>query len=159
MSNRRKIPQPAAACGPISSRAAVRHIADCLADRTSYVVGVPPNMIETVAIRAARLPARWLLDNGTRTVMQASGTAARVLASLLGDLAAAVVTIPKTTPAAQIRGALGELIPADGSQDVIIVGADGDSVNMWPRLLTAAIAEVDPAFAAVLAASDLANLS
>jgi hypothetical protein len=159
VSNRRRISQPAGSCRVVTYLAAVRHIADCLDDRTHFVAGIPPHMIETAASATAGVPGRWFLDSGASTVVQASGTAALALASLLGDLAAAVVTIPKTVPHALIRGALGDLVPADGSQDIIMVGADDDTVTMWPRLLTAAIAIVDPAAASLLAANDVRNLS
>ena len=160
MSNRRRVPgksTPAAALMPY--RDAVRLVADSLADRTEFVVSVPPHMLRTVAAEAAGLPGRWLLDSARGPVLQVSAPTVLIVAALIGELAAAVVLIPKTTPAARIRAVFGDTVPDDGSRDLLIIGGEEDTTAFCPGLLADAIGRVDPVAAAQLAARDIRNLS
>ena len=84
---------------------AVRAVADALVDRTSFVATVPPGALATVADALARIP-RWTawLDCGLDTVLRVDDartvTSTAALFAITGAPVLAVVTIPKTVPAA-----------------------------------------------------------
>lgn len=144
-----------------SREAAVRAIADALADRTSFVATVPPGMLATVADALARIP-RWTawLDCGLDTVLCVDDahaiTSTAALFAITRAPVLAVVTIPKTVPAKRLSRALGCPVPADGSRDVLIVGDGHEAPIAWPVLFLDALAHVDPAAAAQLRADAVA---
>lgn len=143
----------------ITRRAAVDAIARHLADRTAFVVFAPPAQLAETVRRLHAVPD-WTgyLDTGDPLVTEADSAmcvALGALAGVFGVPTAAVFVVPKTVPAARLGRALGHLIPADGSQDVIGV-VDGERVA-WPLLLVDALERVDPAAAAHLHANSLAR--
>jgi hypothetical protein len=103
------------------------------------------------------------LDNGLDAVFWLSGEylpLAQAMAALLPTaMTAAVFTVPKTVSAATLSQALqGQEIPADGSQDLVLLHADENMVE-FPRLLVEALALVDPDVPMQLAANDIRTLS
>lgn len=148
----------------VSRAAAIRDIADALADRTSFVVTVPPGMVTGIAAALVDVPL-WtvLLDNGLDTVLRLVDThdftAAVTVGAALGLPLAGVVLVPKTVPAELLGGAIGQAVPADGSRDLLVIGDPATGPIAWPRLFVDALARVDPAGAAQLRAlaSNTAN--
>jgi hypothetical protein len=112
---------------PQTRGAAVRAVADALADRTSFVATVPPAMLSTVAEALAGVP-EWsaYLDCGIDVVPRFDSDPS-ALSAILGLTALAdapvvgVVTIPKTVPADAIGRASGQHVPDDASRDVLII--------------------------------------
>ena len=130
---------------------AVAAIAGAIADRHSFVIVAPP---DTVAGLAGCLTtvAGWTgyLDNGTPTVLCTDQPAAATVLDGLAVPTAMVVTVPKTVPAATLGEALGQEIPADGSQDLVLLCGDEEGPLVWPLLFVDALAPVDPRAAAAL---------
>ncbi len=148
---------------PIISRDdAIHAIANRLADRDAFVLFVPPGMVPTVA-RCLATVAGWTgyLDTGLPTVLRTSSSEALVMLPLVvshfGATSTAVITVPKTVPAAALGKALGQHIPEDGSKDIVAIHQGGPLV--WPALFIDALALVDPAAAAHLHANDLTRQS
>lgn len=149
-----------AAAPVVMTRAeAVRVIAGHIADRTAFVISVPPDFVASAAARLGAVRAcTWYADNGSGTVMQLTGTSIRVagaLDELLPGLTAAVAIVPKTVPAAELAAAMRHDIPGDGSQDLVLLHDDDAVPFTWPLLLVAALDHVDPGFAARLAADEV----
>jgi hypothetical protein len=140
---------------------ALKAIAGHIADRDAFVVLVPPAMLDTVTHALRRTPQwRGYIDNGTGIILRADAATATALMPLMGALGiptAAVLTVPKTVPASVLGEALGQHIPADGSQDIIGIHDGGPLI--WPLLFVDALALVDPAAAAQLRALDIATAS
>ncbi|MDJ0341777.1 hypothetical protein [Streptomyces sp. PH10-H1] len=138
---------------------AVKRIADHIADRDSYVITVPPDALTSFAHRLCDIPD-WnaYLDNGTGTVLH-TGHALTLLACDLIIETAAVVIVPKTVPTAVLTEAVGRDVPADGSQDIVILTGPAGRPVFWPLLLVDAIEIVDPAVAAQLRANQIHNLN
>lgn len=146
----------------ITRRAAVDAIAAHLADRTAFIVFAPPVLLAEVVGRLRSLPG-WTgyLDTGRHTVVQADTAEFSALGRVtrvLGTPAAAVLAIPKTVPAAQLAAALRREVAADGSQDILVISADGGPIH-WPMLFVDALEQVDPAAAAQLHAEAIGRLS
>jgi hypothetical protein len=143
---------------------AVHTIAGHLADRDAFVVLVPPGMVPTVADRLTTVPS-WTgyLDAGLPTLLHTnSGKALIILPLLVPHTAAnanAVITIPKTIPAATLAKALGQHIADDGSKDIVLIHETGPGPLAWPMVFIDALAQVDPAAAAQLHANDLTRQS
>ncbi|MCW2898724.1 MAG: hypothetical protein JWO67_989 [Streptosporangiaceae bacterium] len=142
----------------IARAEAVHLIAGHLADRDRYVIVAPPDVVEALADSIGTIPD-WTayLDTGIALVTRTSAAAAMRLSRMLLPTAA-VVTVPKTVPPAAISEALDHDVPADGSQDVIIL-ADPEQQMDWPLLFVDAVAMVDPRLATVIRANDIRNLS
>jgi hypothetical protein len=141
---------------------AVADITARIVDRDAFVVSVPPAALATAADRLAAIPGcTWYADNGTSGVLRLTTEALPVVAvfeALLPGATAAVAIVPKTVRAADLAAVLGHPIPADGSQDLVML-QDSDAVINWPALLVAALDRASPGFAARLAANDLRSLS
>lgn len=137
---------------------AVAAIAAHLADRTAFIINIPPALISTAVEHLESIPG-WTghFDNGTPAVLRTgAGSLSLGVAQLLEALGApftAVVTVPKTVPAADLGRALDRDIPADGSQDIIGLYEGGPIV--WPMLFVEALDRVDPQAAAQLRASGI----
>ncbi|MFD7986798.1 hypothetical protein ACFV4M_25920 [Kitasatospora indigofera] len=131
---------------------AVRRIGDALADRTAFVITIPPGTASTLAGRLAPVTG-WCayLDNGTPTALATSNRkclrAADALTPMVG-----VLVVPKTVPATQLSAVVGQPIPADGSQDVVVLTSPSHvgSPVFWPLLFVDAVTRVDPRLAAQL---------
>jgi hypothetical protein len=143
MSNRRKIrppspPGPNPQCRPVPRADAVRAIAAHVADRTAFVISVPPALLESAAYCLRSIAAcDCYLDNGLDAVFRLSGEyvpLAEVMAALLPTaMTSAVFTVPKTVSAATLSQALqGQEIPADGSQDLVLLHSAENRVE-FPR--------------------------
>lgn len=115
---------------------------------THYLIVTPPAAVATVAERLDGIPG-WTayVDSGTPVVLRTGlGTAVAMTAALTTSVA--VILVPKSVPAATLTEVLGQDIPADGSQDLVLIhGPDGDPI-VWPLLFLDAIGAVDPAAAA-----------
>ena len=166
MSNKRRPRRPARGAAtflPVDRGQAVRHLAACLADRTAFVISAS-SVGDAASSLCGLSSAECFMDNGTDLVFKLSGdaiAAAALMDELMPGAVAAVFTVPKTVPAAQLAGLLrisADLIPADGSQDLIVLHRSADRID-WPVLLVEALALVDPETAMQLAANDLRNLS
>lgn len=143
----------------IPRESAVRRIAAHIADRDAFIVVVPPGLLDTLAAGLVDVPD-WTgyADNGTRMVLRTDQPGALLVVEAV-SVATAVVIVPKTVPAGVLAEALGQEIPADGSQDLVLLHEDERGPLIWPRLFVDALEIVDPAVAAHLHANDLAGLS
>jgi hypothetical protein len=141
---------------------AVHAIAAHLADRDAFVLLVPPGMVPTTA-RCLATVARWTgyLDVGLPTVLRTHNSHALetlpLVVSHFGTSTTAVITVPKTIPAAVLATFLSEQLPDDGSRDIIAIHETGPL--QWPLLFIDALTQVDPAAAAQLHANDLTTQS
>ncbi len=141
----------------IPRESAVHRIAAHITDRDVWLITVPPSLLPTVAEALGDVPG-WLgyVDNGTGLILTTDRPMA-IIATAVFIASTAVVAVPKTVPAAVLAEALGRDVPADGSQDLILLHEGGPIV--WPMLFVEALDRVEPAVAAHLRANDLANLS
>lgn len=141
--------------------AAVRAVANAIADRAHFVIAVPPDHVASVIDRLAGIPRGWTayVDNGSPMVLVTGEPGAAVLLDLVGGAVVAVVTVPKTTSAAVLGGALSQPVPDDGSQDLVIIHDFEPGPMCWPMIFVDAIERVDPAVAAQLHASDIRSMS
>lgn len=134
---------------------AVRRIGDALADRTAFVITMPPGTVSVLAARLSPVPA-WCayLDNGTPTALATSDPTCLRTAAALAPMVG-VLIVPKTVPATQLSDVVGQVVPADGSQDVVILTASSrtGSPVFWPLLFIDAVSRVDPQLAAQLRAA------
>ncbi len=135
---------------------AVDAIASAIADRDAFVIIVPPTLVTALAAPLGDVPA-WTayVDNGTPMVLTTTDAAALSIVDLLGVPAAAVVTVPKTVPATVLTQAIGQEVPADGSQDIVLLADPETGFMVWPVLFLDALAKVDPKAAAAIRATDL----
>ncbi len=148
----------------ITRTEAVQDIADHFADRTAYLITVPPELITEMAHLLRHVPDWYCyLNDGTDAVLRATdpGTllAARTATSLFGIPCIGVLVIPKTVKAATIRRIFGDTIPTDGSRNVLTLQGPDDNEIKWPALLVEALDIADPAGAASIRANQTANLS
>lgn len=132
----------------IGRPAAVHQIAAPLADRSAFVIVTPPDLVADIAPRLGRLPTGWTayLDNGTPVVVatgEPKAIALMAALSLPGGITA-VVTVPKTVPAVMLTEAVGQEVPADGSQDLIMLHSGWNRPIIWPMLFVDALEQVDP---------------
>lgn len=146
---------------------AVQALAAAIADRTHFIVSLPPSLIAecVLAARFAKLPSGWRVyfDNGMSTTLSVD-TPKLVEAVELGAFMApfgslvGVATIPKTTPARRIREALGvsEEIPHDGSRDLLMIHEPRLAWQgfFYPMLLVEALDIVDPTVAMQIRANE-----
>lgn len=143
----------------ISRATAVTTVAGHIADRDAFVITVPPNVLGDVT-HGLRDVDGWTayLDSGTPVILQTDRVSVLAVTGAI-ILSAAVVTVPKTVPAAVLSKALGQTIPDDGSQDLVVLhGADGEPI-VWPLLFVDALDQVDPIAAAQLRAAHTPHLN
>lgn len=129
-------------------------ISESITTGTEYVITVPPNLIQELGQSLDLIP-EWTayLDNGTSAVMVTKEAGALTIVHLLA-VAAAVVVVPKTVAPDQLSKAVRQEIPADGSQDLLILHeGEGDPI-VWPVLFVEALAIVDPDAAARIRAEE-----
>lgn len=143
---------------------AVSDIAARLGDRDAFVVAVPPTALADVISALAKLAATTCyLDCGLPGVIRVRSPhlaqAAAAARSQPPGTTSAVIIVPKTLPAARLRKLLGSRaeIPADGSQDVLMIQT-ADQFEM-PVLLVDAIARHEPVLAAAMYAADVRRQS
>jgi hypothetical protein len=143
---------------PIDRQEAVKAIAGHIADRDAFVVSVPPQLIQAVASRIDRLP-KWtaFVDNGTDLVMTTSGFRMMAVIDLLVDTTA-VLTVPKTVAASTLSEVVGQDVPADGSQDIVMLHT-GAAPYIWPLLFLDALEVVDPGSPSQIRMNNLSNLN
>jgi hypothetical protein len=138
---------------------AVAAIARHLADRDSFVIGVPPFAVDECAERLADIPSTFYADSGIAGVLVTNQPVLIGLLSQLGQVAV-VATVPKTVPASALSDALGQRVPRDGSRDLILLQVDdGPARYVWPMLLVDAISRFDPKAGLQIRATDLAAQS
>lgn len=138
---------------------AVKAIADQILDRTSYVIIAPTDNLVRLVDSLTEHTEKWTayLDNGTGAVLcTTNADIVRVVDILIGT--AAVITVPKTVPAPAISAALGQHLPEDGSQDLVVLRVP-DEPMFWPLLFIDALDLVDPKVAAELRANQVHNLN
>lgn len=134
---------------------AVRILAGHIADCTAFLIIIPPGLLADGAHRLQQLPATWTayLDNATGTVLTMPDPAGLVAVdSLIGQRVAAVVVVPKTTPAELLSIAFDQPIDPDGSRDLILM-QEPDGPIGWPTLFVDALGEVDPSSAEAIRAA------
>ncbi|MET8134663.1 hypothetical protein ABZV24_22370 [Streptomyces sp. NPDC005251] len=131
---------------------AVHQIAQHIADRDAYLVTCPPTTLPILSRALDSLPA-WsaYLDNGTGAVLRTDRAGALLVADLLMETAG-VLVVPKTVPAVELGQVVGQDIPADGSQDLVVLMPPGGEPIFWPLLFIDALDIVDPTVAAQLRA-------
>lgn len=137
---------------------AVQKIAAHIADRDAYLVTIPPEALPRLS-RSLDGLASWsaYLDNGTPVVLRTSRAGALLVSDLLMETAG-VLVVPKSVPAAALSKVVGQEVPADGSQDLVVL-ASAVGPTFWPLLFVDALAVVDPRMAAQLRANHLPNLN
>jgi hypothetical protein len=162
VSNRRKARSPQPGAFTILSRqGAVSRIAAAFADRTAYIVAGDMGALATVMERISEPGAVCFFDQGMTTVLAVKGEPITRMPEVLALLPApiravaiATMTVPKTVPARVLGAAVGQEVPADGSQDVLMVRSADASEQVWPVLLIEAIGRSDPESAMAIAAAD-----
>lgn len=142
----------------ISRATAVQQIADHIADRDHYVITAPPEALAALA-QTLRLVDTWAgyLDNGAGMILRTDRPGVLAISNLLAP-AVGVITVPKTVPAAVLTEALGQEVPDDGSQDIVILMPGGPPAY-FPLLFVEALDIVDPRTAAQLRAHHIPNLN
>ncbi len=144
---------------PLDRDRAVADIASAIADRTAFVILGPPHMLPALGYRLTSMPD-WTayIDSGNPLVLRSQDAVTLCIVPTLLP-AAAVVTVPKTVPAAALSEALGQHVPDDGSRDLVMLH-DGDAQPIvWPMLFVDALERVDPKAAAQLRVDDIARQS
>ncbi|NUP17100.1 MAG: hypothetical protein HOZ81_13525 [Streptomyces sp.] len=131
---------------------AVRAIADTLADRTAYLITLPPGAAPLLAPSLDGIDG-WTayLDNGSGDVLATSDTGILCLAQA-ECLSSGAVRIPKSVHLDVISQIIRHRVPTDGSKDVFILTSKGGQPAYWPLLLVDAIDQVDAVMAARLRA-------
>ena len=148
---------------PITRTEAIHAISGHIADRTAFVLIAPPSLTGTLGERLAKV-GNWTcyLDNGTEQVLQVTEpqilNGALTISDVLGLPVIGVFTIPKTVPAAKLSVAVEQEVPADGSQDLLVVHETTGALA-WPELFLAALHRVDPRAANTIRASAIQNQS
>lgn len=139
---------------------AVAVLAGRYESRDAYLVTAGPDELAAAMKRLGGVPGCtcWL-DNGTDTVLTFTGDVIAMLPVLMDTLPSqvplcGVLAIPKTISASDISAALGQDIPADGSQDLILLAPPDTGEITWPLCLVQAIARSDPRAAADLVRAD-----
>ncbi|RPE34776.1 hypothetical protein [Kitasatospora cineracea] len=134
---------------------AVRRLADTLADRTEYLITIPPGIGPQLAAGLDRVE-RWtaLLDVGAPEVLSTGDLGAFQQAHGLVPVGG-VLIVPKTVPHQAVSKLVRQRIPADGSQDVLLITDRNGAPTYWPLLLVDAVDRVDPILAAQLRANSL----
>lgn len=146
----------------ITREDAVAQLASCIADRNAFLITAAPNLTLELAQRIAAVgPWTGYLDTGVDHILQTNDIRALAttwaITTAVNGAAIAVFTVPKTVPAKKLSKAVGQNVPADGSQDILIVNQDARFY--WPLLFVDAVERVDPAMASSIRASDVRNLS
>lgn len=139
---------------------AVTRLAAHYESRDAWLAVTAPAMLGAAAEKLGNLPgcSCWL-DNGTDAVLVLAGAGVAALPVLMDMLppqvpAAGVLAVPKSVSAAALSAALGQDIPADGSQDLILLAPPDTGEITWPLCLVQAIARSDPEAAASLVRAD-----
>ncbi len=133
---------------------AVTRISAPIADRFAYVILTTPDALTAgLPERLTLLPPGWLayLDRGDDCVLETDNAGAISLAAALFPVAV-IITVPKTIPASVLSEALGQEVPPDGSQDLIMLTTDlekacgwpGPERQVWPEIFLDALDRVDP---------------
>lgn len=152
---------------PVPRAEAAHDISAHLDDQDAFIVSAPPRALAaaTKALGNLRNSACYL-DYGYPTVLRMRSPhlaeAAAMTTAQIPGTTCAVFVIPKSAcPAKRLQGLLHDMadIPADGSQDVLLLDATGGKRMEFPVLLVEAFARSDPRFAAQLAANDLRSQS
>ena len=122
---------------------AVAAIVDAFADRTGFVILVPPDHIAEIAGPLTRI-RRFVgyIDNGTEAVLRTETAAVFRVCDVLSPTVA-VVVVPKTVSARRLGHVLGSKVAEDGSQDLIALGPKSGGY-CWPQLFVDALDRVDP---------------
>jgi hypothetical protein len=132
---------------------AALEISGRIAGEADYLITVPPGALLPLCDTLDALTS-WTayLDSGTPLVVRAerSGTVRNIA---LRGAAAGVIIAPKAVPAAALTEALGQLLPPDGSQDLIVLTSPDGGPIFWPLLFVDALDLIDPDAAAQLRAS------
>lgn len=138
---------------------AVQRIADRIADRDAYVITAPPDTLPLLSRTLDGIPG-WTayLDSGIPAILHTDRAGALLVADLLMDTAA-VIVVPKTVPASELSKVVGQEVPADGSQDLVVLMPPDGGPIFWPLLFVDALAIVDPPVAAQLRAHQIRNLN
>ncbi|MER7838439.1 hypothetical protein ABTY98_21755 [Streptomyces sp. NPDC096040] len=137
---------------------AVQQIAAHIADRDAYVITTPPDALPRLS-RSLENLSSWgaYLDSGTPVVLRTGRAGALLVVDMLMETAG-VLVVPKTVPAAELGKVVGQDIPADGSQDLVVL-MPREGPIFWPLLFVDALEIVDPAVAATLRANHIPNLN
>lgn len=137
---------------------AVKNIAAHIADRDAYVITAPPDTLPRLSRTLDGVPS-WsaYLDNGTPVILRTDRAGALIVADLLVETAG-VLIVPKTVPAAALSRVVGQDVPADGSQDLVVLMPHEGPI-FWPLLFVDALDIVDPQVAATLRAHHIPNLN
>lgn len=140
---------------PIARARAVKNIAAALADRHSYVLTLDPRLNTEAAEALDGIDTTIYVDQGTDPILRTNDP--RLLAVTAALIpCVAVILIPKTVPAAILSEALGEHVPDDGSQDILILGSPEPPMT-WPLLFVDALQRVDPTAANTIRAAHIPN--
>lgn len=138
---------------------AVHTIAAHLADRDSYVITVPPYAITPMATRlCATANHTAYLDTGLPFILATDEGATLAAVGTLVPMAI-VLTVPKTVPPSVLARAIGQPVPDDGSQDIVIIQRRDGRATHWPVLFVDALEAVDPRAAAEIRANQVQNLN
>ena len=141
----------------IDRATAVQEIAGRIRDRDAYVITAPPDTLPLLS-RTLDGISSWsaYLDSGTPAILRTDRAGALLVADLLMETAG-VIVVPKSVPAAELSKVVGQEVPADGSQDlVVLMPPDGGPV-FWPLIFVDALEVVDPPVAAQLRAHHIPN--
>lgn len=137
---------------------AVQKIARHIADRDAYLVTIPPDTLPRLSKSLDRI-ATWsaYLDSGNPFILRTNRPGALLVTDLLIETAG-VLVVPKTVPASALSKVVGQEVPADGSQDLVVLMPTAGPI-FWPLLFVDALEIVDPKVAAQLRANHLPNLN
>lgn len=132
----------------IARAAASKALAGVLADRTAFVVTVPPGRVLALMDRLSPLAGRITLyaDTGLPLVL-ATDRPKDVAVEALLQKVTAVAVIPKRLPHGDVARAVERRdLTASGLHDVIVLTSGADEVAL-PTLFVDALGQVEPAFA------------
>lgn len=134
----------------ISRDRAVQQLAGHITARDSYIITVPPAALAAMAERLDDLTG-WMayVDNGTGLILRTGQRGTLDITHMVSS-AATVVVVPRTTPAGELSAVIGQEIPADGSQDIVILTGPPGAPVFWPALFVAALDLTAPETAAAL---------
>jgi hypothetical protein len=132
---------------------AVAEIAEAIRDRQHWIIGATPETIEYVAeVMQDSWQVIVYFDNGTPIILVGTPTTAlamTILMPIIGDASAVFIVTKTNTTAANLNAALAtEMVPDDGSQDLLMFAEpldDEHQVGYLPALLEQAAHQVDPA--------------
>jgi hypothetical protein len=127
---------------------AVKEISNHVADRDRFVIAVSLRSFEPYAFGNGTVPT-WTayIDMGGPSVLRTTSPDL-LAAQTRAALGTAVLTVPKTVPAALLGAVFGTALPEDGSRDLIDL-----TTESWPSLVLDALEVVDPLDAALMRAA------